>query len=91
MWNAIANFLAMLNVWVAPFGAVWIIDGILRRWRFDPVGIHTVSSQSRTGAQGHAEGASGRAVDAPWTSRPEAVATRANGKSLISSTFLEAL
>lgn len=41
-----SNFLALLNVWIGPFAAVWITDGILRRWRFDPVGIHTVAPSS---------------------------------------------
>jgi nucleobase:cation symporter-1, NCS1 family len=42
-----ANFLAVLNVWVGPFGAIWITDGILRRWRYDPASIHTISPASR--------------------------------------------
>lgn len=40
------NFLAFLNVWVGPFGAVWVMDGVLRRWRYDPVGIHEDSPAS---------------------------------------------
>lgn len=44
--TTIANFLAFLNVWVGPFGAVWVVDGVLRRWRYDPVGIHTISPTS---------------------------------------------
>ena len=40
------NFLAFLNIWVGPFGAVWVVDGVLRRWRYDPVGIHENSPAS---------------------------------------------
>ena len=42
-----ANFLAILNVWVGPFGAIWVTDGILRRWRYEPADIHTNSPASR--------------------------------------------
>lgn len=38
-----ANFLAFLNIWVGSFGAIWVADGILRRWRYDPVAIHTIT------------------------------------------------
>jgi len=31
-----------LVVWLGPFGAVWITHGVLRRWRYDAVGIHDV-------------------------------------------------
>lgn len=44
--TTISNFLALLNVWVGPFAAVWVVDGLLRRWRYDPVGIHTISPRS---------------------------------------------
>jgi nucleobase:cation symporter-1, NCS1 family len=40
------NFLALLNVWIGPFGAIWLVDGLLRRWRYDPIGIHTSSPAS---------------------------------------------
>jgi nucleobase:cation symporter-1, NCS1 family len=40
------NFLAFLNIWVGPFGAVWVVDGVLRRWRYDPIGIHENSPAS---------------------------------------------
>lgn len=45
--TTMANFLAFLNVWVGPFGAVWVVDGVLRRWRYDPVAIHQTSPASR--------------------------------------------
>ena len=34
------DFVALLIVWLAPFGAVWITDGVMRRWRYDPEAIH---------------------------------------------------
>jgi NCS1 family nucleobase:cation symporter-1 len=40
------NFLAFLNIWVGPFGAIWVVDGVLRRWRYDPAGIHQNSPAS---------------------------------------------
>lgn len=44
--TTMSNFLAFLNVWVGPFGAVWLVDGLLRRWRYDPESIHDVSPSS---------------------------------------------
>lgn len=44
--TTMANFLAFLNVWVGSFGGVWVADGLLRRWRFDPVDIHRISPVS---------------------------------------------
>ena len=35
------DLLSLVNVWMGPFGAVWIVDGVLRRWRYDPVDIHS--------------------------------------------------
>ncbi len=40
--TSLNDFLALMNVWIGPFGAVWIVDGALRRWRYDPVEIHAV-------------------------------------------------
>ena len=34
------DFVALLVVWLAPFGAVWIVDGLMRRWRYEPAEIH---------------------------------------------------
>lgn len=44
--TTMSNFLAFLNIWVGPFGAVWVVDGMLRRWRYDPAGIHLVAPDS---------------------------------------------
>lgn len=41
------DFVALLVVWLAPFGAVWITDGLLRRWRYNAEEIHDVSPRSR--------------------------------------------
>lgn len=45
--TALNAFIALLMVWVGPFGGVWICDGFLRRGRFDARAIH-----SRAGAAG---------------------------------------
>jgi NCS1 family nucleobase:cation symporter-1 len=45
--TALHDFVALLIVWLAPFGAVWITDALLRRWRYDVRGIHDVSPRSR--------------------------------------------
>lgn len=38
--TALNNFIALLVVWVGPFGGVWICDGYLRRGKYDPRAIH---------------------------------------------------
>jgi purine-cytosine permease-like protein len=40
------DFVALLVVWLGPFGAVWITDGLMRRWRYDPEEIHDVTRRS---------------------------------------------
>jgi len=40
------DFVALLVVWLAPFGAVWIADGLMRRWRYDAAEIHDVTPGS---------------------------------------------
>ncbi len=42
--TALNNFIALLVVWVGPFGGVWICDGYLRRGRFD---FHAIHSKAR--------------------------------------------
>jgi purine-cytosine permease-like protein len=44
--TALNDFIALLMVWVGPFGGVWICDGILRGGRFDAEAIH---SKARAG------------------------------------------
>jgi NCS1 family nucleobase:cation symporter-1 len=38
--TALNNFIALLVVWVGPYGGVWICDGYLRRGKFDFHAIH---------------------------------------------------
>jgi purine-cytosine permease-like protein len=38
------HFVALLVVWLAPFAAVWLTDGVMRRWRYDPGEIHDVTA-----------------------------------------------
>jgi purine-cytosine permease-like protein len=45
--TALNNFVALLIVWVGPFGGVWMCDGYLRRGQYDSRAIH-----SREGAGG---------------------------------------
>jgi NCS1 family nucleobase:cation symporter-1 len=45
--TALNDFIALLVVWVGPFGGVWICDGYLRRGQFDFRAIH-----SKAGAAG---------------------------------------
>ena len=39
--TALNDFIAMLIVWVGPFGGVWIADGVRRGGRYDPLAIHS--------------------------------------------------
>jgi nucleobase:cation symporter-1, NCS1 family len=41
------DFVALLIVWLAPFAAVWLTDGWIRRWRYDAADIHDLSPTSR--------------------------------------------
>jgi nucleobase:cation symporter-1, NCS1 family len=38
------DFLSFLVVWIAPFGGVWLMDGQLRKWSYDPIDIHGVQA-----------------------------------------------
>jgi nucleobase:cation symporter-1, NCS1 family len=40
------HFVALLVVWLAPFAAVWLTDGVMRRWRYDADEIHDVGATS---------------------------------------------
>jgi purine-cytosine permease-like protein len=44
--TALSNFVAMLIVWLAPFAGVWMTDGLLRRWRYDPVAAHATHDRA---------------------------------------------
>ncbi len=41
------DFLSLLLIWIGPFGGVWLVDGMLRHWSYDPVDIHTIRAGSR--------------------------------------------
>jgi nucleobase:cation symporter-1, NCS1 family len=36
------HFVALLVVWLGPFAAVWMTDGLMRRWHYDPAEVHDV-------------------------------------------------
>jgi purine-cytosine permease-like protein len=38
--TALNDFIAVLVVWVGPYGGVWICDGFMRRGKFDFLAIH---------------------------------------------------
>lgn len=40
------DFLSLLLIWIGPFAGVWLIDGMLRRWSYDPIDIHGVQAGS---------------------------------------------
>jgi nucleobase:cation symporter-1, NCS1 family len=44
--SVLHDFVALMVVWLGPFAGVWITDGLMRRWRYDPVAIHDVTSRS---------------------------------------------
>jgi nucleobase:cation symporter-1, NCS1 family len=48
---ALNDFVALLLVWVGPYGAVWICDGYRRRWVYEPGTVHpSVERVSPTGS-----------------------------------------
>ena len=40
------DFVALLVAWLGPFGAVWITDGLIRRWHYDAAEIHDITARS---------------------------------------------
>jgi NCS1 family nucleobase:cation symporter-1 len=44
--TALNDFIALLVVWVGPFGGVWICDGYLRRGTFDARAIHNAAGRA---------------------------------------------
>jgi nucleobase:cation symporter-1, NCS1 family len=45
--TVVNDFLSLLIVWIGPFGGVWLVDSLLRRWRYDPVDVHAVANGAR--------------------------------------------
>ena len=44
---ALNDFLSLVNIWAGPFAAVWITDGLLRRWRYDHTALHSMDPSDR--------------------------------------------
>jgi purine-cytosine permease-like protein len=38
--SVLNDFVAVMIVWLAPFAGVWLADGMLRRWQYDPAAVH---------------------------------------------------
>jgi purine-cytosine permease-like protein len=38
------DFVLLMVVWLGPFAAVWLTDGVMRRWHYDPEAIHDLTS-----------------------------------------------
>ena len=45
--NVLEHFVALLVVWLAPFAAVWLTDGVMRRWRYEADEIHDLTPRGR--------------------------------------------
>jgi nucleobase:cation symporter-1, NCS1 family len=46
--TALNNFVALMIVWLAPFAGVWLVDGVLRRWHYDPAAAHATSRKQHS-------------------------------------------
>jgi nucleobase:cation symporter-1, NCS1 family len=44
--TALNDFVALLLVWVGPYGAIWICDGFARRWVYEPGTVHRAANQT---------------------------------------------
>jgi nucleobase:cation symporter-1, NCS1 family len=44
--TVVGDYLSFVNVWAGPFLAIMLVDAIRRRWKYDPIGIHTLSPLS---------------------------------------------
>ncbi len=42
------DFVALLIVWLGPFAGVWIVDGLMRRWRYDPAACHATKREQHS-------------------------------------------
>ncbi len=45
--NVLHHFVALLVVWLAPFAAVWLTDGLMRRWRYEARDVHDTTRDGR--------------------------------------------
>jgi NCS1 family nucleobase:cation symporter-1 len=46
--SVLNDFVALLIVWLAPFAGVWLADGMLRRWRYDPIAAHATQRHQQS-------------------------------------------
>ncbi|MGW1994882.1 purine-cytosine permease family protein [Embleya sp. NPDC001921] len=46
--TVLSDFVALLIVWLGPFAGVWMTDGLLRRWRYDPVAAHATRREQNS-------------------------------------------
>ena len=44
--TTVNDFLSLLLIWIGPFAGVWLVDGTLRQWSYDPIDIHAVHGGS---------------------------------------------
>jgi nucleobase:cation symporter-1, NCS1 family len=44
--SVVSDYLSFVNVWAGPFLGIMLVDALLRHWRYDPVGMHTLSPAS---------------------------------------------
>ena len=42
------GFVALMIVWLAPFAGVWLVDGVLRRWHYDPAAAHATAREQHS-------------------------------------------
>jgi purine-cytosine permease-like protein len=50
--TALEDFVSAMVIWLGPFAAVWITDGVMRRWRYDPVAAHDLGPGGAYWARG---------------------------------------
>jgi NCS1 family nucleobase:cation symporter-1 len=51
--SALNDFVALLLVWVGPYGAVWMCDGFRRRWVYEPGSVHRAAERAPRTRRGH--------------------------------------
>jgi len=50
--SALNDFVALLLVWVGPYGAIWMCDGYRRRWVYETGSVHRASDHVPPSAPG---------------------------------------
>jgi cytosine/uracil/thiamine/allantoin permease len=46
--SVLNDFVAVMIVWLAPFAGVWLTDGMLRRWQYDPAAVHATRREQQS-------------------------------------------